>query len=100
MLYFDRINLSIGIDANNTNVSKECDICYYWYFLDKGFKFQLYVCNGCHDVLMMSINLHGNAILNIRCVDYLYNINGIDKKEAINLLQIADLTEKRETLQK
>ena len=46
----------------------------------------------------MSINLHDNAILNIRCVDYLYNINGIDKKEAINLLQIADLTEKRETL--
>ena len=21
-------------------------------FLDKGFKFQLYICNGCHDVLM------------------------------------------------
>ena len=26
-------------------------------FLDKGSKFQLYICNGCHDVLIMSINL-------------------------------------------
>ena len=24
---------------------------------DKEFKFQTYVCNGCHDVLIMSINL-------------------------------------------
>ena len=24
---------------------------------DKEFKFQAYVCNGCHDVLIMSINL-------------------------------------------
>ena len=25
---------------------------------DKEFKFQTYVCNGCHDVLIMSINLN------------------------------------------
>ena len=22
------------------NASKECDICHYWYFLDKGFKYE------------------------------------------------------------
>ena len=32
---------------------KECIICHYWYFLDRAFKFQLLVLNGCH-VLMMS----------------------------------------------
>ena len=26
-----------SIDVNNTNESKECDICHYWYFLDKRF---------------------------------------------------------------
>ena len=29
---------------------KECDICHYWYFLNKGSKFQPDVCNGCHDL--------------------------------------------------
>ena len=23
------------IDVNNRSASKECDICYYWYFVDK-----------------------------------------------------------------
>ena len=40
MLYFDRVDVSEGIDANKTSASKEGDICYYWYFLNKGFKFQ------------------------------------------------------------
>ena len=39
MLYDDRIHISEEIDINKTSASKECDICYYWYFLDKRFKF-------------------------------------------------------------
>ena len=60
MLYYDRINFSEEIDINKT--SKEPDICHCWYFLDKGFKFQPSVCDGCHDVLMTSINLKDIAI--------------------------------------
>ena len=40
MLYFDRTDVSVGIDVNKTSASKECDICHYWYLLNKGFKFQ------------------------------------------------------------
>ena len=29
--------MSEAIDVNKTSVSKECDICHYWYLLDKGF---------------------------------------------------------------
>ena len=43
MLYYDSIDVSKGIDVNKISVSKECNICHYWYFLDKGFKFQPYV---------------------------------------------------------
>ena len=57
MLYYDRIDVSERIDINKTSASKESEICHYWYFLDKGFKFQPYVCNDCHDVLMISMNL-------------------------------------------
>ena len=37
-LYYDRSNISEGIDINQTSVSKESDICHYCYFLDKRFK--------------------------------------------------------------
>ena len=37
MLECDRIDISEGIDINKTNASKECNICHYWYFLDKNF---------------------------------------------------------------
>ena len=57
MLYFDRINASERIDVNNTSVSKECDICHYLHFLNYSFKFQPNVCNRCHDLLMMFMNL-------------------------------------------
>ena len=38
MLEYDRTDISKGVDVNQTNASRECDICHYWYFLDKGFK--------------------------------------------------------------
>ena len=40
MLYYDRIEISKGINVNKTNASKECEICHYWYFLNYSFKFQ------------------------------------------------------------
>ena len=29
MLYYDRIDISEGIDINKTSASKECDVCHY-----------------------------------------------------------------------
>ena len=37
MLYFDRIDVFEETDDNKTSESKERNICYYWYFLNKGF---------------------------------------------------------------
>ena len=84
--------------VNKTSASKECDICHCWYFLNKGFKFQTTVCNRCHDLLMVSMNLSDIAILKIKDSDYHCVIGGISKREAINLMQNIDLTEKDETL--
>ena len=39
MLYFARIDVSEEIDVNKISVSKECDTCHYWYFLNYSFKF-------------------------------------------------------------
>ena len=65
MLYCDRINVSKVIDFNKSSASREFDVCRYWYYLDKEFNLQPYVCNGCHDVLMMSMSLSNFAILKI-----------------------------------
>ena len=96
MLYFDRIDVSEGIDVNKTSASKECDVCHYWYFLNYSFKFQPNVCNRCHN-LLMSMNLSDIAILNIKGSDYCCIISLISKNEAISLPQNADLTEKSGT---
>ena len=99
MLFFDRNDVSEGIDVNKTSKSKGCGIRHYWYFLDKGFQFQPNVCNGCHDLLMMSMSLSDTAILNIKRSDHRCNINGISKNEATNLMQNTDFIEKYGTLQ-
>ena len=45
------INISEVIDVNKTNASKDCNICHYWCFQDIGFKYELYICNGCHNLM-------------------------------------------------
>ena len=39
MLEYDRIDILEGIDIDETN---KCDICHYWYFLDKNFNYEKY----------------------------------------------------------
>ena len=57
MLYFNRIVISEVTDITKMSVSRECDICHYWYFLNKDFKFQPNVSSRCHD-LLISMNLN------------------------------------------
>ena len=51
MLHYDRIGIREGIDLAKSNNSKE----YHYWFFNHGFKFQYYVCNGCHDLVMLSV---------------------------------------------
>ena len=96
MIYFDRIDICEGTDVNKTSASKECDICYYWYFLNYSFKLQPNVCNRSHDLFMMSMNLSDIAILSIKGSDCRCIISLISKIEAINLMQNPDLNKKAE----
>ena len=66
----DRFDVSEGVQVNKIRESKVCDTCCNWYFLNKWIKFQANVCNRCHDLLMMSMNLSDIAILNIKSADY------------------------------
>ena len=65
-------------------------ICHYWFF-NHGFKFQDYVCNGCHDLTMVCLNLSDITIITVKNIDYRYIIHDISKSEVIILLEIAVL---------
>ena len=84
MLEYDRIDISEGIDINKTNASKECDICHYWYFLDKNFKYEPYLCNGCDDLMKKAINFNDVAIVSVKENDYRIHFWYISKDDAIN----------------
>ena len=86
MLYYDKIDASERNDINKITESKECDICYYQYFLNKGFKFQPNICNRFHNLLMMSRSLSDIVVLNIKSANFRCIISGIMKNEAINLM--------------
>ena len=62
MLYYDRIDISEGTDLAKSNNSKECMICHYWFF-NHGFNFQDYICNGCHDLTMLNVNIMQFSLL-------------------------------------
>ena len=74
MIYYDRADVSEGIDVNKTG-----SIYLYWYFLNKGFNFQSNVCNRYHNLLMMSMNISDIAVSNIKGADYCCIISGITK---------------------
>ena len=83
MLYYDKIDVSEGIDVNKTSSSKEYDVCHNYYFLNYSFKFQSNVCNRSYDLSMMSINLSDITILYIKGSDYRCIISLISKNKAV-----------------
>ena len=73
MLEYERIDISEGIDVNKTNLSKERNICHYWYFKDIGFKYEPYLCNGCHDLMQKAMSFNNIAIVYVKGNAYRLN---------------------------
>ena len=95
---FDRIDASEGIYINKTNASKECDICHYWYFLDKKFNCESYLYNGCHDLIQKAINFNDVAIVSIKGNDYKLHFWYMSKDDAISIMNNSDLNRKTGSL--
>ena len=86
MLYYDGIYMREGIDPTKINISKECIICYHWFF-HHGFMFQDFVCTGCHDLTTLCLHISGIAIITVKNIDYHCIIYNIRKSKAINVLK-------------
>ena len=69
MLYYNRIDFSKGTDVAKSNNCKECIVCHYWYFNHK-IKFEKSVCNSCHDLLMLYLDIGDITIITVKGIDY------------------------------
>ena len=94
MLQYEKIDVSEGIDTNETSASKECMLFHYWYFKDVGFRFEPHVCNKCRYVLVTAYKLKSIAILNVKKADFRYILLGISRDEAVNSLKNSALEDK------
>ena len=83
MLQYQKSDVSEGIDVNKTIVSKECELCHYWFFKNAGFKFEEHVCNWCHDLLTMAYFLKNIAILSAKEATFRCLLMDISKNEAL-----------------
>ena len=94
MLEYNRIDISEGIDVNNTSASKECDICHFWYFKDVGFKYEPYLCNGCHDLMQQVMSFNNVAIVHVKGNAYRIHFWYMSKDDAINIVNSSNLVDK------
>ena len=98
MLEYERIDISEGIDVNETNLSKECDICHYWCFKDNDFKYEPYLCNGYHDLMQKAMGFNNTAIVYIKESAYRIYFCYMSKDDAINIMTSSNLIDKRGVL--
>ena len=97
MLEYEIIDISEGIDVNKTNLSKECDICHYWYFKGIGFKYEPYLCNGWHDLMQEAMGFNNIAIVYVKGSACRIHFWYMGKDDAINMTG-SNLVDKRGVL--
>ena len=98
MLKYHRINISEGIDIKKCKeTSKECNLCKFYYFLDKNFKYGPYLCDGCY-MSLKAVSVKNLAIINHNGNHYHVNFMSMSKKDAYNLIKNAVIMGEKGTL--
>ena len=88
MLEYNRIDISEGIDIKKCKgTSKECNLCKFYYFLDKNFSHGPYLCDGCYDMSLKAVSIKNLAIINHNGNHYCVNFAFMSKKDAYNLIK-------------
>ena len=98
MLEYDQTDISEVIDVNKTNLSKECNICRYWYFKNISFKYMPYLCNGCYDLMQKAMSFNNIAIVSVKGNAYRIHFWYMSKDDAINIMNGSNLVDKRGVL--
>ena len=78
--------------------SKECDICHYWYFLNKNFNYQPHLCNGCHDLMQKAMSFNDVVIASNKSSDCRIHFWYMSKDDARGIVYNSNLIDKKGTL--
>ena len=73
--------------------------CHYWYFLDKDFTYEQYLCDGCHDLMQKTVSFNDVAIVSIKGNDYRIHFWYMSKDDAVSIMHNSNLSDKTGTLQ-
>ena len=68
-------------------------MCHYWYFRNIGFKYESYLCNGCHDLMQKVIYFNDVYIVSIKGCYYRIHFWYMSKDDAMNIMKNSDLKE-------
>ena len=98
MLEYDRLIFLKEFMLIKQNLSKECDIRHYCYFKDTGFKYEKYLCNGCHDLMQKAMSFNNVAIVCVKGSAYRIHFWYMSKDDAINIMNGSNLVDKRGVL--
>ena len=98
MVEYNSVDISARIDVNKTNLSKKCNICHYWYFKNIGFKYEPYLCNGCHDLMQKAMSFNNVAIVYVKENAYRIHFWYMSKDDAINIMNGSNLVDKKSVL--
>ena len=96
MLEYDRIDISEGIDIKKCNeTSRECSLCKFYYFLNKNFNYQMYLCDRCHDMSMKANSMQNLTIFYHKGNAYRVNFVFMSKNDAFNLIKNSNIIDKK-----
>ena len=88
MLEYDRIDISEGTDIKKwKETSRKCNLCKFYYFLEKNFNYGPYLCDGCYDISLKAISMKNLAIVYRGEQAYCINFAFMSKDDAFNLIK-------------
>ena len=70
------------------------------YFKDIGFKYERYLCNGCHDLMQKVVSFNNVAIVYVKGSAYRINFWYMSKDDATDIINGSNLVDKMSVLEK
>ena len=89
-----KYDISEGIDVNKSSNSKDSSLCHFWYFIDKNFNYEPYLCNGSHSMSMKVVSIKSSAIIYSKGNAYRVNFAFMSISDATKLMNNSNLNNK------
>ena len=86
-MQYERTDDLEGTYFDKSDKSKKCEICHYWSFRDKNFKFKEHVCDKCNSKIA-AFGLENFAIINVKGVGYRIMMLNMTEEDVVNIQKI------------